>query len=94
MCRRHSSAAVGVGGNMNIRHALVVLSGDKDLVFFSEDLDDAIVGTTLDIVSNSLRVVYSKSEMLEILPEDVVLGLEQKFVGHRGPLIVTDVHGF
>lgn len=81
-----------------MRAFLIELYGDHDEegLLFADGFDDAIIG----ICPNSLRVVYSRSKVIEILSEDMSTedavdyaeyNTFNAYVGEKTPIWVEDL---
>jgi hypothetical protein len=81
-----------------IRAFLIELYGDHDEegLLFADGFDDAIIG----ICPNSLRIVYSRSKVIEILSEDMSTedavdyaeyNTFNAYVGEKTPIWVEDL---
>jgi hypothetical protein len=81
-----------------MRAFLIELYGDHDEegLLFADGFDDAIIG----ICPNSLRIVYSRSKVIEILSEDMSTedavdyaeyNTFNAYVGEKTPIWVEDL---
>ena len=81
-----------------MRAFLIELYGDhdEDGLLFADGFDDAIIG----ICPNSLRIVYSRSKVIEILSEDMSTedavdyaeyNTFNAYVGEKTPIWVEDL---